>query len=258
MLEETRDDGKPVVENVGLIAHSRLPIDGHSFTMAPGQLKAGRLNSRLRINETASPKRDTFDWYGGQRRGPTRWKETRFCSAACPAPRNLRRRSAPRPARRVCSSSTSANRDRQTGQARTGLVQGSCCAYHCRGLLRSLKDARHRRCGWKNQDLGRENRGGSVRIKRFSVQVTKRAAAPVSVTGATWTPRRTSGGLPRPDRDRPDPCGCLDTFRGRSDRGPADRRRGSTRGALCSWARSETSTSFRSSMVERCADRVMT
>ena len=69
MLEETRYDGKVVVDNAGLIAHSKITIDGHSFTMDLRDGGSGHLHSKLQINETADPKRITFDWYGGQARG---------------------------------------------------------------------------------------------------------------------------------------------------------------------------------------------
>ena len=70
VLEETRHDGKVVTDVLsGLIAHSKITIDGHSFTMNLLDRGSGHLHSKLQINEAADPKRITFDWYGGQAHG---------------------------------------------------------------------------------------------------------------------------------------------------------------------------------------------
>jgi RNA polymerase sigma-70 factor (ECF subfamily) len=68
-LAETRYDGKPVVGHPGLIPHSKLTIDGHAFTMDLTDGGSGHLHSKFELDATTDPRRITFDWYGGQARG---------------------------------------------------------------------------------------------------------------------------------------------------------------------------------------------
>ena len=66
VLEETWYDGKIVIQNLqGIIAHSRIVIDGQWLTMPQRDIRSEQYRSKVVIDEAADLKRITFDnWYG--------------------------------------------------------------------------------------------------------------------------------------------------------------------------------------------------
>ena len=77
-----------------------------------------------------------------------------------------------------CQRTTPAQRK---GEARAGPVQRTRRARQRRDILRRRQDAGHRRRGRDDQGLGRPDGEERSTIKRFSTQVTKRPAVPVTL-----------------------------------------------------------------------------
>jgi RNA polymerase sigma factor (sigma-70 family) len=188
VLGEIRYDGQPVVEHAGLIAHSKITIDGHSFTMDLLGGRSGRLHSKLRIDETADPRRITFDWYGGQARGVYTLEGDTFLFCYEPGAKEppakvgapagsksllLVYQRQPRPEGRAEPSPADPN---APASFKGHAARVAAASFSADGKTLVTSDADGAVKVWDVQ-TGRER----STIKRFSVQVTKRPAVPVTL-----------------------------------------------------------------------------